>query len=258
MGGAYILRFGGSGGGVVSIPSLAIVDNGDGTGAVATIVDSDVTAVNMIQVLRLEHGFLDMQIEDVQSRIGDGEVTLDLSPGLYFGLIASTVNGRTATSSLVFFRVTLGNEPMHYSILQAAGSVIGALSLEGLPAGHLIVRAQPPASGVVVVPSIVVTTEGETEQELSGWNDKDQISYPVRVLFFLESGVTNEIDESRLYGWREAIRKAFRKQRLAGVSEVFTCSVENLQITDLLTLDIYSKLVGGIVLRFHVMESRGI
>ncbi len=89
-------------------PTISVVDNGDGTGAVATIAGSESGAANSVYVAPAT-GPPAFELEG--SRTDDGAVALDLANGSYWIYVQSVGASGTVSSTLVFFTVSGGEAP---------------------------------------------------------------------------------------------------------------------------------------------------
>jgi hypothetical protein len=243
-------------------PSLAVTDNGDGTGAVATIADSDDAATNTVWIGTWggESGTVEWSAEG--SRTGDGTVDLDLEPGHYWAYVASELSGAESVSELVYFAVTDGVGSVHYRALLAAQARIQSLSLEGISSAHIIVRKlatdKDIGSGLAVeYPAIVLAQLGiENQPPGGGTNLRDDVEYPVLIAILAADNRDLVANQGRYLKWREQINRAFRNQRLTGVPEVYTVRVQPGPIVSPSSFwqNIYHS---SIVLRCVSRESRG-
>lgn len=86
-------------------PTLAIADNGDGTGGVATITGSTAGSTNTVFGRRLD-GARIAAWTDLGNRVGDGTVALALTPGDYLFYVLSQTGAGTAASNLVHAQLT--------------------------------------------------------------------------------------------------------------------------------------------------------
>ena len=96
----------GGGGGAINTPVLAVADNGDGTGAVATITNATSGTTNTVMVGNWNHGIGTVSFTSGGSRTGNGTVSLSLAVGTYWAYVQSTATDAEEPSNFVFFRVT--------------------------------------------------------------------------------------------------------------------------------------------------------
>lgn len=96
----------GGGGGAINTPVLAVADNADGTGAVATITNATGGTTNTVMVGNWNRGIGSVTFTSGGSRTGNGTVSLALAVGIYWGYVQSTATDAEEPSNFVFFRVT--------------------------------------------------------------------------------------------------------------------------------------------------------
>lgn len=107
-------------------PTLVITDNGDDTGATATISGSDAGSSNIIYTAPYGSDTW----TNSGNRIGDGDVDLpDLNIGYYFGFCESTDAGGMSVSNMEVFKVTAAAEAMILQIMEAMESQMNAAGL---------------------------------------------------------------------------------------------------------------------------------
>jgi hypothetical protein len=93
--------------GAIAVPSLAVTDNGDGTGAIATIAGSTPGATNTVRTAAFTRTALTLNWSDAGSRTGDGTVALSLAAGAeYLAVVVSELGEVVQISQLVGFEVT--------------------------------------------------------------------------------------------------------------------------------------------------------
>lgn len=231
---------------VPASPTVAFVDNADGTGAVAT-VDGDAGVTNEVFTLRVNETFGTNLWISGGSRSGDGTVSLSLAVGHYFGYAKSSNVDGAAVSTPAYFAVTSGNESIHYRCLEAAKARVILAGLDAMPAAsvvtyHLpIVRdffAEFGETALKTAPGVLITPYGtERHDPEAGTNFRDDIEYPCLITIF---AVQNQALASNLDArlkWREQIFAAFRNQRLPGVDEVDRCTIEPGPIVDVASFD---------------------
>lgn len=213
-------------------PTLAVADDGDGT-ATATISGSTAGATNAVYTSPFSGEIGGGSWTLAGSRTGDGDVSLATGTGHFWAYVLSTVSGQTAASASVYFTVTDGTEAVHYRCLTAVQARIRALSLSGIENANVLVKKLPIEKWAfrdtgLGLPGVLVTPQRETMDPRAGTNIRDDVGYGVLVTVCqadnqdhtLEAGLSERIL------WREKVARAFRSQRLSGVSEVYTCRIE--------------------------------
>lgn len=223
---------GGSGGGPIDPCTLAVADLGDGTGATATITDSDNGSVSNAVYVGSWSGESSVTFALEATRTGDGTAALTLDTGYYWAYVVSEDDDIYAISNLVYFAVTDSADPIHDQCARAAQALIQGLSLSGVSSSSVIVRKFPYHDAKIdPLPCIVISTHLPT-QHVASTNLSDDILYPVTVSFVSASNADKTINQERMLSWREAVRKAFHQKRLAGVSSVWNCQIPSSQPFD--------------------------
>ncbi len=206
-------------------PTLAVADNGDGSGATATISGAGGDVTLTIYVLPFDG----LEVEGATwrscgSRASNGTLNLTLSTGHYFGYALAVDSGGGAASNVVYFSVTSGGESVLFQCLQSAQARIQAILLPGLTSGNVIVRKLPldryVGSGQpTTFPAILLTPVVERMPPLSGTVNFDDVTYGVLCTIVDRDNQepTLAANLPRYTLWREKIARAFRNQRLAGV-----------------------------------------
>lgn len=244
----------GGGGSAPVGATLAIADNADGTGAVATIAGTDAGAANSVDVYAFSGSLADLG--DVQSftRTGNGTRALALATGSYFAVLKSD---DFLAADPVFFRVTDAEQCLWDEIIDAVVLLIQGLPLSGLTA-DMIRRGKIPAkfadigtAGVLVCP--VKETIG------TAGNRKDNLGYGVMVSCFKASNGDNYTNLGTELKWRDQIETAFKIKPaynpLSTVAEVYNIAIEPGSVV--LPEAFFANYdVGSIVLRVFAKQSR--
>lgn len=151
----------GGGGSPPATPSLSVADNGDGTGAVATISGSTAGASNTVQAVSLSASG-SVSWTDFGPRTGDGTQALALSDGRYLAIAVSAAGGLDSAPSSPFeFYVTggSGNTPSVraalYSFLSSQASITALVGSrifpikvpQGQPRPAIVYRRMPAKGG---------------------------------------------------------------------------------------------------------------
>jgi hypothetical protein len=246
----------------VPAPTLGIVDNGDGTGATATIADVASGSSTTVFV-RSFSGELGGTSDWVAkgARAGSGTLALDLPPGHYLAYAAMAVDSLRLTSTVVYFVVTDGLEAIHARCLDAVQARIRLLLLDGLTDERIIVEKVPVVRAMgdeIELPVIVLTPQRAVNSAEAGTNGADDVHYDVLVTIVdrdnQEPTLVEKLDQHLL--WRQQIAKAFRNQRLQGVPEVINAAVDPAEG---LQEHAWRRelMVSALRLRFTSRESRG-
>lgn len=237
MGAFLLIGQAGSGGGgpAPTTPSLAISPNDDGT-ATATISGSTANSTNTIDVVQLGSGDGGAAWTNAGSRTGDGSITLTLGNGSYLATCESSLGGVAANSPSgpFLFSITGGAATTTYNSPHAAvahsvqQTIIGLIGtkITGVAADSVRVRKVPSAvdfsgdnplpAGKHAYPGILIVY-GDRERDLAGVNDRDDIGFPLAVVFAAKDvdsrGVSDlEDNDDQYLTWRKVISDVLRNQ----------------------------------------------
>lgn len=248
----FLLRGFGAGGSTAT-PTLAVADNADGTGGVATITNADSDAT--VTVSSLTPG--GSSWTNRGSRTGNGTVALSMTPGYCWFRAVASFNGAEATSNLVYAALTDDSESVLYRILTAVQARVQGLALTGVTSSNIVVRKVPTDRGVTL-PGIIICPIKESTPANEGVQALDDVLYPVLIVCSesdnQESTLAANMNRHTL--WRQTIRRAFSSNpRLTGVSEVINASVEP---SDLCSFEAWNKnkWASGLIVRFRARETR--
>lgn len=248
--------------------TLAITDNEDGTGAVAAISGcGSGDAVSLyVSAFSGEVGGSD-NWELAGQRTGPGNVTVSESVGCYFAYAVTSAGEITLVNYFVVTDQssvsTIHN--VSYQCLVAAQSRIRALSLPGIASTSVIVlkfaydRMFRQNTSPVTLPCVMLYPKREIMDPSTGVTSKDDVIYPVYCTLAAADNQepTMESGMERLLYWREKIARAFRNQRLPGVSSMIMGTVEPQDVVSPRPW-MNNMLVSGILLKFKSREPRGL
>lgn len=246
--------------------NIDIVDNGDGSGATITVSDSDPAAVNSFYVSSFsgEIGSSNSWVL-VDSRVGDGDIDSDIDVGYYFGILTSTTDDVTVVSRVIYFKVSNGDESVHYACLLAAQSRVKLLNLADVDADNVVVKKLPidriikRKDNPLPLPCVLLTPMRQTMDPKEGVTSKDDVVYPVlcSVIAADNQEPTLEANLSRQMLWIQQIARAFRNQRLPGVASVVITSVNPM---DVVAPPLWNQnvMASGLILNFRSREPRGL
>ncbi len=142
-------------------------------------------------------------------------------------------------------------------ILDQVVTVIRGLDLSGVVDANVVRRnvATLRPGDMPGDPCVLVSPNGRVSAPVSeGTNLRDDIYYPVLVLFCKASDQSQDADDQYLT-WLERVRKAFNNKALSAVPCVFTCLIDP---RDTYNVDAWLKnlTMGAIVFRFKSRELR--
>lgn len=215
---------------------LAVTDNADGTGAEATISDTDSGDTTIVYTQHINDDLSDGTWRFAGSRTGDGTVELDLAPGHYFVLAKTVTDNGYATSPVVHLVVTDGADAVQVAILEAAKARIELLALDGVESVVIQKKLNERVIGAgkeFALPAVMLAPLTEASPANAGLNELDDVTYTVACVIFTADNQTTAItagDEAHIL-WRQKISKAFRNQRLPGVPSVIRAEVQPGEIT---------------------------
>lgn len=237
--------------------TLAISDDADGTGGVATITESGaVTNSLYAQAVNGELGTSAWTLIDTRS--GNGTIPIASPDPTAIGFYWWKVESSEGASNLVYQPITSGTEAVYERILDAVAARITLLGLTDQTSRALGVYPRMlPDDDTVVFPCVMATLDGVSESDVSQVMSKDDLQYPVRVSIIDKNPSRDNSRREMYLRWREKIARSFRGgQRLPGVPEVMNSSVQYGQVFDP-KLPEYQFLVMQLSLVFTTREVRG-
>jgi hypothetical protein len=244
-------------------PTLAMSDNADGTGGAATISGGDAGSTHTVYSQTVDGELGTDSWTSRGSRAGNGTVNVAPGNGYYWWKVVAGSSGGESVSNLVYQPMTSGTDAVYERILTGVLSRIQGLALDGVANANIVIRKvawdRDTGSGKAYAYPSIQLSPGvrETINSLAGTNDKDDIGYPVLVSILDLDNQNQTTNRARNLLWREKIVKAFRNQRLPGVTEVFNCVVEPNAVVhaeNWLNQNLWTSFV---VLRFTSREARG-
>lgn len=220
----------------LTTPSLAVADNADGSGNVATITGSDSASTNTLYYAPYSGLQTTLVWRSAGSRTGDGAIAVAPTSsngivGQYWWYALSAESGSTLASNVVFEPATDQTTSVHYRCLLATQTRLIGLALSGFSASSIIIRWQTRAwmpEDNARCPLIVLTPAGKEGQPgiLTG---QDDILYPINIVL-VDRATALPPDDARNVAqnllWRQEIFRALRNQRLVGVPEIIVARVE--------------------------------
>lgn len=214
----------------LDVPVLAVTDNADGTGGVATVTGSTAGTTNTLWAWPYPTAGGSLTRTTVGSRVGDGTIAVgvpaDLALGAWLWMVESRQDESVEVSNLVARALTDPADAvsaLYYRILNAAAAVVRAL---GLPESPRVEVARVPAANEGDLPAVFVSPTEEAPGAEHSENDL-QLDFPALVTFVRADAnrARFALMEVMMY-WREHARKALHKPGLAGVPEVFDARVD--------------------------------
>jgi hypothetical protein len=210
-------------------PALSIADNGDGTGAVATITGSAASSTNIVSTAPWVAAGNNLTWTAATPRTGDGTVALSLTNGLYVARCESTLGGLPAASgNEPLFQTTGGvsfssvHKALASSIQSTLQGLIGSGGLTGISSSSIRIRKTPylgdfsgqnplPANFSYSLPAIIVCYfDVEEVPPGAGSNVLDEVGYPITIVFAQETqdaATPSEAIDDQFLRWREACER---------------------------------------------------
>lgn len=235
------------------------VDNGDGTGATASITGSTAGCTNIVQTAPWSGPGTELVWTTSATRVGDGAVSLALSDGFYVARCYSTLGGLPSiVSDEPLFQVSGGATftSVHAALAAQVQSMIQGMlgtSIIGPTPQSVRVRKTGyladysgqnplPANYAYQLPGIVICYfDVEDIDPALGTNARDEIGYPITIVFAREGQSANTFSEDSddlFLTWRQAVERTFTNLR----------GVANNKIT---------VTAGGLNYTFHKCFPRG-
>lgn len=248
---------------VAATPTLAVADNADGTGGVATITNADAAGAVVVYSQSVDGELGTTTWTSRGSRTGNGTVAVAPGNGFYWWHAKSTLSGDVAVSNFVYQNLTDGTTAVHYRCLTGVQSRIQTLSLTGITNANIVVKKLPlerlKEIGAISYPAVLITPQRETMNPKEGTTARDDVGYGVIVTMLAADNQEPTLAENlpRNTLWRHRIAKAFRNQRLPGVAESLQCFVEPM---DFIVPEAWGKNIyaSALLIRCMTRELRGV
>lgn len=204
-------------------------DKGDGSGASGTITGSDAGSSNSVFVAPWASGALSPTV--FGPRVGDGAVNLSVSNGYHIAWATGSVGGAPTTSQPFTF-VTSGGatySSVHAALAAQVQTIIQGLlgtSIVGISStsvrvrktaymGDFSARNPLPSNFSYSLPGIVLCYF-DVEEVADATNARDEIGYPITIVFAQESqsaATPSEANADQFLRWREAVERTFTHLR---------------------------------------------
>lgn len=243
----------GGGGTAPNTPALSQpADNGDGTGATASISGSSAGSTNTVYTAPWAGAGTSLTWTASATRTGDGSVSLSLADGFYAAYCESVLSSLPSLpSNQPLFTVTGGATytSAHKALAEAvAAKIRGMLGTDIVGPGSESVRVRKtaflgdfsginplPANYQYALPAIVVCYFDQEEIDPNlGTNARDEIGYPITVVFAREGQAANTFSEDSddlFLTWRQAVERTFTNLRGYSPSTSLTVTAGGKQYT---------------------------
>lgn len=246
-----------------AVPTLTLADNGDDTGAVATISGSTGGSTNDIYQASWGGGVVGSSFQLAGSRTGDGTIALALAAGYYWLYVLSTLTGDSAISLVKGLRVTTGALAVHEQCLDAAVAKIQALSLPSPWTSERVYKRKFPWNRNAIEQSgdaaIFVTPLNDRTQARTNQQNDFGLGCQITAAVKTNLDLTDKLDADLLC--REHLMSAFLpvhgSEPLAGVSDVYDVLIEPAPVIDPGSFDAMYD-VSAFVIRCMNRRNRGL
>lgn len=242
----------------MNTPTLAFVDNQDGTGGVATVTSSSSGAVNTIRAAQFNGDLGKIEWETVGSRTDDGDVALSLDKGYFWFLCLSTLLGEATASDPIYSLVSDEADSSYWRCMLAAAERLQALIFPEM--GNFFVYVQSVANrGMnVMYPCFILSQDNVVDTAQGGTNERDNFGYAVNLTWAHRKAVVGLNDPApAICEVRQKLFSAFSQWRIQGIPGVSRCMVEprgNAAVPQ----QEEDLLMSGMVLRFMRKQERGL
>lgn len=215
----------------VAVPTLAVADNADGTGGVATVSGGDAGALHTLYRAPFDTGNPNLVFTSVGSRTGNGTIAAPGPTGSYLWRVVASLAGAEAASNLVLQALTSHNDPagggVYWSILQSLQARLATMGL-GIPIRvrkKLVRIPNDPTPLIIIAPG----PGGElVKQQTFGrrviWR------YPVAVAILTAGNQQLEAGLQAGMARREAIRDEVFQASLPGAVKVYNANIDPEEI----------------------------
>lgn len=244
-------------------PTISVTNNADGT---ADVTVSGATTGSSNAISHQKVGVSTWTLADTVT--GNDTATISLTAGYYWFRVVSTLNSQTVVSNLVYARVSADDDSVYYQIAEAVKARLQLITFSPVTGDSCaaintnniyICKTEHVANKPV--PSIVLSTpQHEQMQPQEGTNLRDDVEYPILVTLVLADRMIQDENQRSYTLWREQIARAFRNQRLTGVSEVYMGYINPLATVDnnhFIKQD-QPRYVSRLLLNFRARETRGL
>lgn len=191
------------------VPTVAITDKTDGTGATATLADGHADAANSIQVVPAKS----TTWTEAATRIGNGSADLALDPGMYWAYVRSTVTESSVSAPVLFVTTDAG---VQSEVIALAEAVKDELNSEAWSLDFVATREYVQLLRLedLTDTTVIVTPKSRTMPPDA--RSRDANTYRIDVGIFRHVQTKAEVDA--LVALADDIYRHFRRRRLTGAA----------------------------------------
>ncbi len=203
------------------IVELTVVDNADGTGALATISGSDIASSNtiLVQPYSSTNSWTPGAV-----RTGDGTATLG-TLGYQWAVVVGTSGNDLVLSNMVPFAATTSTlavkSRLQNAVVARIQQLVMAQNLNANVYGFIAEDLR-----TIIFPAILVTWADISDSDDGGLNDLDDIGYSFRVRIVDRNSENYQAPRDKYLLWRQQLMRALRNQRQTGVLEWINTKVK--------------------------------
>lgn len=238
--------------------TLTIADNGNGTGGVATIAGSPGGSSNELFRAQFQGAEGNLIWQSAGTRVGDGTIAFSVTPRNYWLWYVKSTNGTVVdVSELVHKAIT---DSTYLSVRTRAINAIydrlRTMSFDELTVDDVIVLVATDEP-LQKWPCVFIVRDAVPDTYVGGNNIRDDVSYPFQVCFQDRTDARSQTNVAKWDLWREKAERAFRNQRLPGVTENWSCILEPTMVLQEIP-KVYQHVVSSFTVRVVSREVRGI
>lgn len=209
--------------------AITFTDSQNGTGGTITVSGTGAGATNKLWISRFLGSNTNRSFVLEGTRTGNGTIAVSESVGAYLAVLESTDGVTVDLSEPLCFRVTNGEDPLHWKVAQAIREFIIAAALPGLPTNpelHVITKLGAKLEEVVKGnPSCVYYVPTSEQYEYLD-NMTTTVKYPIVMVLNIKSGQSLTANLKNLLAMRQYGGLGFEACALPDVPEVHTVEVE--------------------------------
>lgn len=189
-------------------PAISIVDNTDGTGALATISGSTAGVTNTVNVYQFSQNLGRLGSPTSYSRVGDGTLALPVADGAWWAEIVSELAGEYAIGSPFFFWASNFAETLWWRLILRAQAVIQGLNIPEFAANEVLISKlpvnllSPNGRGIFLHPT--------PETIEFKWNTSDVYGFGILVAIAEKSNGEDLAGLNKDLRWRKTVQDAFK------------------------------------------------
>jgi hypothetical protein len=209
--------------------AITFTDSQDGTGGTITVSGTGSGATNKLWISRFLGSNTNRSFVLEGTRTGNGTIAVAESVGAYLAVLESTDGSSVDLSEPLCFRVTNGEDPLHWKVTEAIRQFILSAALPGLPTNpelHVAVKLGARLEEVIKGnPSCVYYVPTSEQYEYLD-NMTTTVRYPVVMVLNIQSKQSLTQNLKNILAMRQHAGLGFEACALPDVPEVHTVEVE--------------------------------